>query len=201
MTCSHHIAKRSGKSEIRNIVSPESSQIPVSAMEWYITPAGNEFPNWDYFPVAKDKTIDRISYIHMFFHRMEQEKKERIKRMSGVMLTYEKYVHIYHIYVSAGRVFRFWSQFSSLLPLLLWDKTQDNSRSAIMCPFSASSLSPSPGCFICENAQSHLAPSSERTRRWRVLLERTRRDDAEIRTNSFRCNTSCRTLLPIDRAT
>lgn len=31
--CYHHIAKRSVKSEIRNIVSPESSQIPILGTE------------------------------------------------------------------------------------------------------------------------------------------------------------------------
>lgn len=36
-----------------------------------------------------------------FFHMMEQEKKERIKRTSGVLQTHEKYIHIHHIYMSA----------------------------------------------------------------------------------------------------
>lgn len=124
------------------------------------TPAIN-FPNWDYFLAAKEETIDGTSYIHIFCQTMEKEK-ERINKTSGVIKTYEKYIHIYHIYVSAVRVFRFWSQFSSLLQL--WDKTWDNSRSAIMCLFPAWSLSRSPGCFICENAQSQLAPSSAKLR-------------------------------------
>lgn len=118
------------------------------------------FPNWDYFLAAKEKTIDGISYIHIFFHIMKEEKKERISRMSGVIQTYEKK----NIYVSAVRVFRFWSQFSSVLPLLLCDKTWDNSRSAILCLFPAQSLSRSPGCFFCENTQSQLAPSSAKLR-------------------------------------
>lgn len=114
--------------------------------------------------MAKEKSIDGISYIHIFFHMMEEEKKERINRTTGVMQTYEKYIHIYHIYASAIRVFRFLSQFSSLLPLLLWDKIWDNPRSAILCLFPTWSLFRSPGCYICENAQNQLAPSSAKLR-------------------------------------
>lgn len=95
------------------------------------------FPNWDYFLVAKEKTIDGISYIHIFFHIMGEEKKERINRLSGMIQTYEKYVHIYHLYVSAVRLFRFWSQFLSLLPLLLWDKEMGQLKLCHSVPISS----------------------------------------------------------------
>lgn len=38
-------------------------------MEWYIIGPQQEinFPNWNYFLAAEEKTIDGLSYIHIFF--------------------------------------------------------------------------------------------------------------------------------------